>query len=234
MQLSTHLNIQGGPYAYLQSFLSVQRPLLWQPENSSYLGLLKPPPLPTHIVQLVPHGFTLPALSPRDSLKAASWGICKAYPIFFVCLFIFLGLHLWHIEVPRLGVESELQLLDYTTATARQDPSRVWDLHHSSPQHQIPNPISEAGDWTRVLKDTSQVRSWWTTKAIPHIFFLSSLRDTYLSLLDDHCLEIHCFIYFLSFLTCFRQDGKSCPCYSILVPSRTSVCQYPSYQFLST
>ena len=32
------------------------------------------------------------------------------------CLFFFLGPHLWHIDVPRLGVESELQLLDYTTA----------------------------------------------------------------------------------------------------------------------
>ena len=31
------------------------------------------------------------------------------------CLFFFLGPHLWHIEVPRLGVESELQLLAYTT-----------------------------------------------------------------------------------------------------------------------
>ena len=32
-------------------------------------------------------------------------------------LFIFLGPHPWHtLEVPRLGVESELQLLTYTTA----------------------------------------------------------------------------------------------------------------------
>ena len=30
-------------------------------------------------------------------------------------------LHLWHMEAPRLGVESELQLLAYTTTTARQD-----------------------------------------------------------------------------------------------------------------
>ena len=33
---------------------------------------------------------------------------------FFVFLFlslVFLGWHLWHMEVPRLGVESELQLL---------------------------------------------------------------------------------------------------------------------------
>ena len=32
--------------------------------------------------------------------------------------FIFLGPYLWHMEVPRLRVESELQLLAYTTVTA--------------------------------------------------------------------------------------------------------------------
>ena len=46
--------------------------------------------------------------------------------------FIFLGSHLWDMEVPRLGVESELQLLAYITVTAPWDPSRDCDLHHSS------------------------------------------------------------------------------------------------------
>ena len=32
-------------------------------------------------------------------------------------LFPFLGLHLWHMEVPRLGVELELQQPAYATAT---------------------------------------------------------------------------------------------------------------------
>ena len=40
----------------------------------------------------------------------------------FYFLFFFLGPHLQHIEVPRLGVESELQLLVYTIATAMLDP----------------------------------------------------------------------------------------------------------------
>ena len=34
-----------------------------------------------------------------------------------------------HVEVPRLGVGSELQLLAYATATAMPDLSRVCDLH---------------------------------------------------------------------------------------------------------
>ena len=37
-------------------------------------------------------------------------------------LFKILGPHLWHVEVPRLGVESELQLLAYAIATATLDP----------------------------------------------------------------------------------------------------------------
>ena len=35
------------------------------------------------------------------------------------------------MEVPRLGVESELQLPAYTTATATLDPSHICDLHHT-------------------------------------------------------------------------------------------------------
>ena len=63
-----------------------------------------------------------------------------------------------HMEGPRLGVKSELQLLAYTTATAVPDPSRICDLCHSSWQCWTLNPLSEAKDQTRVLKDTSRVR----------------------------------------------------------------------------
>ena len=52
------------------------------------------------------------------------------------------------MEVPRLGVESELQLLAYTTATATWDLSHVCDLHHSSWQRPILNPLREAWDGT--------------------------------------------------------------------------------------
>ena len=57
-----------------------------------------------------------------------------------------LGLHLWHMEVPRLGVGSELQVLVYTTAIARPNWSCICDLHHNSQQCQIFNPLSEARD----------------------------------------------------------------------------------------
>ena len=50
------------------------------------------------------------------------------------------------MAVPRLGVELELQLLAYTTATAMLDPSHVCDLHHSSWQFWILNQMSGARD----------------------------------------------------------------------------------------
>ena len=75
---------------------------------------------------------------------------------FFFFLVCFSGPHLRHMEVPRLGVESELQLPAYTTATATRDPSHVCHLHHSSQQHGILNPLREARDQTW---DTSQVRN---------------------------------------------------------------------------
>jgi len=61
------------------------------------------------------------------------------------------------MEVPRLGVELELQLPAYTTATAMQDLSCVCDLPHSSQQHRILHPLSNGRDQTHVLVDTSQV-----------------------------------------------------------------------------
>ena len=61
------------------------------------------------------------------------------------------------MEVPRLGVKSQLQLPAYATATATPDPSRIFDLYHSSLQHWILNPLRQARDETHVLMDPSQV-----------------------------------------------------------------------------
>ena len=84
--------------------------------------------------------------------------------IFF---FFFLWPYLQYMEIPRLGVESELQLLAYATATATRDPSRVCDLHHSSRQHQILNPLNEARDGARVLMDASWDRFRCATMGLP-------------------------------------------------------------------
>ena len=50
------------------------------------------------------------------------------------------------MEVPRLGVESELWLLAYAIATAMWDLSSICDLHQSSQQCQTLNSFSKARD----------------------------------------------------------------------------------------
>ena len=69
--------------------------------------------------------------------------------------FVILGPHPEHMEGPRLGPELELQLPAYATATATPDLNCVCDLHHSSRQWRILNPLSEGRDWTCILMDPS-------------------------------------------------------------------------------
>ena len=74
-----------------------------------------------------------------------------------VTFFSFLWPHLQHMKAPGLGVESELQLQAYTTATAMPDLSYVCNLYHRSWQYWILIPLSKARDETCILMDTSQV-----------------------------------------------------------------------------
>ena len=46
----------------------------------------------------------------------------------FYFFFLFSGSLVWHMEVPRLGVKSLLQLPAYVTATATWDPGHICDL----------------------------------------------------------------------------------------------------------
>ena len=71
------------------------------------------------------------------------------------------------MEVPRLGAQSELQLLAYATATAMADPSRLCKLYHSSQQCWIINPMSEARDRTQNLMIPSQIHFWYAMMGTP-------------------------------------------------------------------
>ena len=68
----------------------------------------------------------------------------------FVCLFCFaLGLHPQHMEVPRRGVDLELQLQAYITATA------TWDL-------------SQHANYTTVQGNTRSQPTEWGQGSNPH------------------------------------------------------------------
>ena len=70
--------------------------------------------------------------------------ICRTTSVFsffssFSFFILFRAMHLRHVEVPRLGVGSELQQ-PVSTATAMPDLSHFCNLHHSSWQHRIVYP----------------------------------------------------------------------------------------------
>ena len=94
----------------------------------------------------------------------------------FVCLFTylfiyFLGLYPQHMEVPRPGGKLELRLLASTRATATPDLSHVFNLHPSSRQHRILNPLSKARDWSHVFVDSSWIRFHCATTGMPTFTF---------------------------------------------------------------
>ena len=64
--------------------------------------------------------------------------------IWFLFYFCFLGLHEQYVEVPRLGVESELQLPAYTTAAVMA--SATYTTDHG-----------KARDRTHIFMDTGWV-----------------------------------------------------------------------------
>ena len=85
-----------------------------------------------------------------------------------VCVFVFasfLGLRLRHMEVGRLGVESELHLLAYTTAVATSDPNHISDPHHSLWQCRILNPLSPLNPG---IKPMSSQKSCWVLNLLSH------------------------------------------------------------------
>ena len=101
-----------------------------------------------------------------------------------------LGPHPWHMEVPRLGVESELLLLAYTTVTAMQDPGCTCDPHHSSQQSQILNPQSKARAEPTTSRILVRFVNDWATMGTP----MELLTKPYLVYpLRTQCWDMYCF-----------------------------------------
>ena len=118
------------------------------------------------------------------------------------------------MEVPRLGVESELQLPAY--ATAMQDPNRICNLHHSSWQHRIFNPLSKARGQTCILMVPSQIRfhcAMMGTLIMLFFFFfffcklkvvVTVLPASLLVPFSQQHLLISCLYHILAILTLFQ------------------------------
>ena len=135
---------------------SVQR-TDWHRAGGSVVELVLP--CKAQYLYFVPRPFTLTyrcAMTVFFLFCPSFWAVLLLL-LLLLLLFCFLGPHLRHMEVPGLGVGSELQLLAYTTTRAMWDLSHTCDPHHSSQQRQIPDPLSETRDRTRNLMGTSWV-----------------------------------------------------------------------------
>ena len=133
------------------------------------------------------------------------WSIfqfCASTILFYFSFFLWP--HLWHMEVPRLGVELELQLLATATATAMPDLSHICKLHHSSQQHWI------LTHWTR--PGIKPVSSWIL------VSFLNSWVATGMPLFLFSSLFIKIFFKYIWFIMCqFLLRAKWLICIHIYV-----------------
>ena len=82
-----------------------------------------------------PRKFHMLQEQPKEKKKKTKGGRKHFIFTFFYFVFSFLGPHLQHMEVPYLGVQWELQLQAYSTATATWHTSYICDLHCSSCQY---------------------------------------------------------------------------------------------------
>ena len=100
------------------------------------------------------------------------------------------------MEVPRLGVGSELQVLTYHSHSNTRSKPHLHPTPHSW-QCQILNLLSGARDWTRILMDTSLVRYCWATMGTLKLLFKRNvgvlLQYSRLRIWHCHCSNLgHC------------------------------------------
>ena len=80
------------------------------------------------------------------------------YFFFFFFFFLaFLGLHLWYIEVPRLGLNQ----------SCSRQPTPEPQTHQIQAALATYTTTHRVRDQTHILVDTSQVHYWWATMGTP-------------------------------------------------------------------
>ena len=152
----------GGLFSYAKIICSPFSKTSWmtnqQKAHTAFSTVPPPPYLPESHPYVNVHSLRMSFIFQASPSWMSMWWIHHIkITVIYLLIFCFSRPHLRHMEVPTLGIKSELQLLAYTTATAAWDPSHVCNLHHSSWQCWIPNPLSKTRDWTCILMDASQV-----------------------------------------------------------------------------
>ena len=110
--------------------------------------------------------------------------------------FFFLGPYLWHMEVPGVGVESELQLEPMQQTLHL---NHICNLCCTMWQHWILNPLSEARDGTCILRHYVKFFTW-----------LSHSGNSSL-LINFSCCFPGVKFPFLFFFGCLSLHARECP-----------------------
>ena len=84
-----------------------------------------------------------------------------------------------HIQISRLGVDSELPLPAYATATAMRDRNQIYKLHHSSGQQGILNPLIEARGRTHIFMENSRDHNPLSNNGNSNVILLLQVKTNY-------------------------------------------------------
>ena len=108
-------------------------------------------------------------------------------------------------------------MLAYTIVTATWDSSHLRDLHHSSQQRWILNPLRKARDGTCILMDTSWVcnplshnRNSWVS---PLVMILHNMKGE--GKVENHILVLKSFQFEVTAITLLHISGTKASCMAI-------------------
>ena len=111
---------------------------------------------------------------------------------FFLSFFFFLGPHLWHMEVPRLG----------------SNQSCCCQPMPQPQQHQILNPLSKASDWTHSLMVPRRIRFCCAMTGIPVSFCLCLFSSCLNALPSTTSIILKELVRVDIFTPCVLMEGK--------------------------
>ena len=119
---------------------------------------------------------------------------CSHSAFMFFFSFFFLGLHQRHIEVPRLGIKSELQLPAYAIACGNAGSLMHWvrlgiKLASSLTLCQVLNPLSHNGHSELMVYCTLKDHTLHASNLCPSSFPLLELQKVHPQLSQSHLLK---------------------------------------------
>ena len=153
-----------------------------------------------------------PTISQWGGEELALFSFCKHWMesfFVFAFVFVFCPFRAWLVAYGSSQATGLMRttVVAYTTATATQDPSCICNQHHSSRQHWILNPLSEAKDRIQVLTDASWVCYHWALMGTPRVGVLRIAPSSFIHF--RHLSSRKKLFSFLNIHGCFQTPSVS-------------------------